>query len=239
MKSLPKLACGLMTSVMIFGMPYLSQADTGTAKSTSGQGKIADKDFGRLSADGVSAFNDIHMARVAIFDGRTNMAAKLVADAMNSLEKARTDNTVFMKAESELHTSSQSGAEPQGRQSTGSAPISWIPIDCEVTLDEDYQAPPEQAAAVVNANKSLEKGDGEKALEAIRLAAVDVNYTLAAAPVEQSLADVTQANQLISNHDYYGASQALRKAEAGIRYDEIDDVANVRGANKAAGGKGK
>jgi hypothetical protein len=239
MKSLPSLACGLMTSVMIFGMPYISQADTGPATSASGPGKIADKDFGRLSADGVSAFNDIHLARMAIFDGRTNTAAKLVSDAMNSLEKARTDNTAFMKAESDFHTVSQSASEPQGHQSASSTPVSWIPIDCEVTLDEDYQAPPEKAAAVVNANKSLEKGDGEKALEAIRLAAVDVNYTMAAAPLEQSVADVTQANQLISNHDYYGASQALRKAEAGIRYDEIDDVANVRGANKAAGGKGK
>jgi hypothetical protein len=238
MKALPVLAFGLMTSIIMSGVPNTSKADTAPAKPNSGEGKMADKDFGRLSADGVSAFNDIHLARMAIFDGRTNTATKLVADALASLEKAKTDNTVFMKAESALHPSAQSA--PASRSPAGTAtPVAWIPIDGEVVLDEDFQAAPEKAAAVVNANKSLEKGEGDKALEAIRLAAVDVNYTMAAAPFEQSLADLTQANQLISTHDYFGASQALRKAESGIRYDEIEDVANVKGSGKTATGKGK
>jgi hypothetical protein len=239
MKSVPVLALGLMTSVFISGAYITTSADAAPADANSGQAKVADKDFGRLSAEGVSAFNDIHLARMAIFDGRTNLATKLVADALASLEKAKTDNTAFTKAETALHGSSQPGSDSSTHSTLGTAPVAWIPIDAEVVLDEDYQATPEKAAAVVNANKSLEKGDGQKALEAIRLAAVDVNYTLAVAPIDQSLSDVTQANQLISSHDYFGASQALRKAEASIRYDEIEDVANVRPAGKTAGEKAK
>jgi hypothetical protein len=238
MKSLPVLVVGLMTSTILLGVPCASRADSGPAKANAGQGKVADKDFGRLSTDGVSAFNDIHLARMAIFDGKTATASKLVADALASLEKAKSDDTVFMKAEAALHPASASDATPSKNPSAGTTPVAWIPIDGEVVLDEDYQAAPEKAAAVVNANKSLEKGDGDKALEAIRLAAVDVDYTLAAAPLEQSVAEVTQANQLIANHDYFGASQALRKAEAGIRYDEIEDVANVKGSKKTTSGKG-
>jgi hypothetical protein len=43
----------------------------------------------------------------------------------------------------------------------------------------------------------------------------------------------------MTSHDYYGASQSLRLAEAGIRYDEIDDVANVSGQTKTAAAKAK
>jgi hypothetical protein len=64
--------------------------------------KVAEKDFGRLSADGMSAFEDIHLARMAIFDGHTDEAAKLVADAKTSLAKAKADGAAFSKAESAL-----------------------------------------------------------------------------------------------------------------------------------------
>jgi hypothetical protein len=197
-------------------------------------GKVADADFGRLSKDGASAFEDLHLARIAIFEGRTGQAAKLVADARDSLEAAKSDNTSFLKAESELDGVSQSAPMGENVQQPGQSRTEWLPIDGEIVVGETYQPTPRKDAAIVTARKNMQNGDSDKALRALKLAAVDVDYTLAVAPLGQSLADVELANDLMNSHDYYGASQALRKAEEGIRYDEIDDVANVTGKAKTA-----
>jgi hypothetical protein len=218
-----------MASVVLVGVPRATLADSGAQpKADAAPAKIADKDFGHLSTDGVSAFNDLHLARIAIFDGRTDEAAKLITDAQASLGKAKTDSAVFLKAESALRPPAQATPKPPATQANSATPMAWIPIDADIVLGESFQATPEKAAAVVTAKKGLEKGDSAKSLEAIKLASVDVNYTLAMAPLDQSVTDVDEANTLMTKHDYYGASQSLKRAEDGIRYDEIDDIANVK-----------
>ncbi len=231
------LILGLMTSALIAGVSGVGLADMAAAPKVAGPVKAADKDFGRLSAVGVSAFNDIHMARRAIFDGKTDEAASLIADAQASLAKAKTDDTIFLKAESALRGPAQTTAKASAGKNV--APIAWIPIDSEIALGETFESTPEKAAAVVTARKNLEKGENAKSLEAIKLAQIDINFTVAVAPLEQSIADIDQANSLVAKHDYYGASQALKMAEDGIRYDEIDDVAQVRGQATAANAKNR
>jgi hypothetical protein len=127
---------------------------------------------------------------------------------------------------------------PVGPVTTG-APIAWIPIDTEISFGESFVSTPENAAAVVTARKSLERGENAKSLEAIKLAHIDIDYTVAVAPLDQSIAEIGQADSLIASHDYYGASQALRQAEAGIRYEEFDDVANAKGSTTASTAKAK
>jgi hypothetical protein len=231
---------GLLASVLLAGAPAAVHADSSVPpKADAGLAKIADKDFGHLSTDGVSAFNDLHLARIAIFDGRTDEAAKLITDAQASLGKAKTDSAVFLKAESALHPPAQATPKPSATQANSTTPVAWIPIDADIVLGETFQATPEKAAAVVTAKKGLEKGDTAKSLEAIKLASVDVNYTLAVAPLDQSVADLDEANALMTKHDYYGASQSLKKAEDGIRYDEIDDIADVKNHPSTASASAK
>ena len=62
----------------------------------------ASKDFGKLSADGSSAFQDLTRTRVAIFDGRIDDAKKYVNRAETAFDKAKTDEAVFTKAEADL-----------------------------------------------------------------------------------------------------------------------------------------
>jgi hypothetical protein len=234
------LVLGLLSSVFVAGVSGASPADNAAPPSSgASSAKIAEKDFGRLSIDGVSAFNDVHLARVAIFEGKTDEAAKFVADARASLGKAKTDDAVFIKAESALRDPSKPASDPAGSRDSISSPIAWIPIDSELILGETYQSTPEAAAAVVTARKGLEKGDGAASLGTIKSAKVDVDYVVAVAPLEKSIADVGRAGTLMISHDYYGASQALRTAEVGIRYDEIDDVANVKPDTSTVIAKGK
>jgi hypothetical protein len=227
------LAFGLVTSIVLAGAGA-SRAEDAGAKANDKPARVAAKDFGRLSQDGVSAFDDIHQARIALFDGAPDEAAKLISDARASLDKAKTDNTAFTKAEAALHPPAKA-PQAQSHAPKSTTPVAWIPISGEVDYGETYVATPEKARAMVEANKSLKRGEGAKALETIRLASVDVDYVLALAPLEQSISYVDQAGKLMATHDYYGAGEALRKAEAGVRLDEVEDVANVRNGAKAGG----
>lgn len=230
----PSLRTGLLLSMLLASVSSASFAQTAPNAA-----KIADQDFGRLSQDGVGAFNDVHQARLALFEGKIDEAATFVTDARTSLALAKTNGPTFVKAETALNSPGQNAVKTPAVPGQATTPIFWIPIDAELALGETFVASPQKSAAVVVARKRLEKGDHAKSLEAIRLAQVDVNYTVAVAPLEQSTADVDKANNLIASHDYYGASEALRQAEGRVRYDEIDDIANVNGATTVSSAKAK
>ena len=232
------LSTGLVTSLMMAGLVGAATPDK-AAPPVAESSKQSDKEFGKVSADGTSAFEDIHLARLAIFDGKTEEASKLVTDAQASLAKAKTDDTAFVKAESALKAPSQTTPSTLANRQKGVTPIAWIPIASEIIVGDTFQATPDKAAAVVTARKHLAKGESAKALETIKLASIDVDYTLAVAPLDDTIAAVDAASKFIASKDYYDASQSLRTAEAGVRYDEVDDVANVSGKGKAAGAKAK
>jgi hypothetical protein len=240
MKRSTGLIASVLTSVIMAAFAGNAYAENGVpAASDARQAKIVDKDFGRVSADGFSAFNDVHLARIAIFDGKTDEAAKFITDAQSALGKAKTDNAVLTKAESEIKAPAKTAAAAKATTEKSSTPIAWIPVDNDIEFGEVFQPTSSKAAAIGTAKKALGKGDSANAMKAIRLAEVDVDYTVALAPVEQSIADVDQAGKLMASHDYYGASQSLKKAEDGIRFDEFDDVANVKGKAATVAAKSK
>ena len=117
MKRSPQFIAGVLTSVIMAAFAGNAYAEsTVPAASDARQAKIVDKDFGRLSADGFSAFNDVHLARIAIFDGKTDEAAKFIADAQSALAKAKTDKAVLTKAESEIKAPAKTAAATNRRE---------------------------------------------------------------------------------------------------------------------------
>ena len=53
------------------------------------------KDFGKLSKNGARAYQELTLARLAIFDGRAADAKKYVDDADSEFNKAKSDESVF------------------------------------------------------------------------------------------------------------------------------------------------
>ena len=97
------LATTLLTAGAAFAADQAMQS--GQIQADQGQTKpeqAALKDAGKLSADGSLAYNDIALTRLAIFDGRVKDANTFVNQADAALEKAKTDDSVFMKAEADL-----------------------------------------------------------------------------------------------------------------------------------------
>jgi hypothetical protein len=212
-------------------------ATAATAAPDAHAGGTDAKDYAKLSIDGAHAFQDVALARLAIFDGKPAFAVKLVADAKQSMDRAKTDDTVFMKAEADLKPAKMAAGDATAPATgpTSTAKIAWVPIDGELALDETLAPSPEKSAAIAEANEHLRKGEPDKAHDVLKVASVTADYTLAVAPLKQSTADIAQASTLLASRDYYGASQALRQAQDAVRYETtiVNDKAVKSSASSA------
>ena len=222
------LALALVATTMIGGVALANEQakSLGTPEIPAAQ-RVVDRDVGKLSKDGAQAFRDLHLARIAIFDAAPDQAKAEIQKAQAALTKAKTDETLFTKAEADLKTPAtkpaQAAATPV-KAAPGTQPVAWLPIDGQLTLGEDFVATPVKAAAVTDANKSLEKGDQKAAIDKLKLAGIDVNFTMAVVPLAQTTADVDQAASLIGQGKYYEANAVLKKAEDGIRFTMVDAI---------------
>ena len=183
---------------MAVGVARAENQPTSNQQKLTPQQISADKDFGKVSADGAGGFQDLSLARIAIFDGRIDDAKEFVTQAVAAFSKAKTDETVFNKAESALKppvdknavaNKSAASAEPADASKTAQIqkPISWLPVDGSIMIDEDFTAKNAKTAAVADANKSLKAGDRKGALEKLRLADVKVVVIVAVLPLEQTI----------------------------------------------------
>lgn len=241
------------TTMLVGGAAFASdQAAKQSMSPPPGHAAVV-KDFGKLSADGARAYQDLTLARLAIFDGRPADAKKDVEDADSGFNKAKSDESVFTEAESTMRShmvqkggqakSAAQGA-PNASASNGSAtndtdvnkPVAWLPVDGAISINEDFTAKPEKAKAVQDANKSLAQGDKKGAMEKLKLAEVDTSVTLAVIPLQQTIDDVNQAKQLIESGKYYEGSQKLRAVQDSTVLtiaDMPDTTTNGQGAQGA------
>ena len=249
-----------LASATALGSVAYAASNTGEAATTNGQAttqtssasmtkvdKTADRDFTKLSKDGFAAFRDLRMARLAIFDGKTKEATKLLDQAKSSMQKASKDDTQFMKAADQITPpkgvsndaakaamtrNDQSGSNDQMTtasttsnaskgEGNSSSPIAWLPIDGRMSVGEDYSVTPEKTAAVKKANDSLKKGDRKDALDTLKLAGVDVQYAMVVAPLDLTRTQINTASKDMSAGKYYEANLALKKVEDAVMVDAV------------------
>ena len=179
------------------------------------QEKAVNKDFSKVSADGSGAFMDLTLTRLAVFDGRIDAAKKYIDKAEKALSKAKTDETRFLKAEADLNAAKNT---PTPKSGTTSAPtadqqnssnnkmVEWLPVDASIIIDEDFSASPEKKAAVADANKSLSNGDRKGAINKPKLSGVNIDVEVLAVPLDDTIAKVQQASNMMNDGKYYEAT---------------------------------
>jgi hypothetical protein len=244
------MAAALVLTTILGGTAYAAeQAAQQSTMQTNINRTAIDKDVGKLSKDGAQGFRDLQMTRLAIFEADPAQAKDMIGKARAAFAKAKTDDAVFNKAETDLkspadmaahtaaHTATPQAAKPEANPPS-KAPVAWVPVDAQLTLGDDFVATPEKASAVTEANKNLAHGDQTGALEKLKLAHVDVNFTMAVLPLDKTLADVDQAATLIGQGKYYEANAVLKTAQDGMRFDVINAVAIPQKATAATADKG-
>ncbi|MEL6062186.1 MULTISPECIES: YfdX family protein [unclassified Methylobacterium] len=234
------MAAALVLTTILGGTAYAAEQAT---QQPATQTRAIDKDVGKLSKDGAQAFRDLQLTRLAIFEANPGQAKDLIGKTQAAFAKAKTDDAVFTKAEAELKTPAdlagqQAKAKAAQPATTDAKPskdqVAWVPVDAQLTLGDDFVATPEKASAVTEANKNLAHGDQKGAIEKLKLAHVDVNFTMAVLPLDKTIADVDQAATLIGQGKYYEANAVLKTAQDGMRFDVIDAVALPQTGKPAA-----
>lgn len=224
-----------------------------TATPMTAPQRRADSEAGQLSTDGAAAYRDVHLARLAIYEAKPEQARMFVSHAQSALEKAKTDSTAFTKAEADLKPPSgmagpapTAGGAPKADAAQGPAeakdakdaqqaqaggapatqPVTWLPVDAQLVLADDFVArSKDQSKAIDEANQHLQKGDRQGAVDRLKLAGVDVDFTMAVVPLAKTAQGVDQAAKLIADGQYYRANVALKQVEDGVRFDVIDATA--------------
>ncbi|MDS4069321.1 MAG: YfdX family protein [Candidatus Competibacter sp.] len=174
----------------------------------------------RLSEEGSKAARDISLARVAIFDGQSQEAVKLIDEAKATLVTAAKD-----AAKLAIKKPDKTDAEPM------------IPIDARLTMADDFVLTAEKKEKIDKVNEHLKKGETKQALEVLRPADVKLTLTTLFMPLEATSKAVDQAANLMAQNKYYEANLALKKAEDGWVVDSqsfVDYLAGLPSADKHA-----
>lgn len=165
------------------------------------------------------AMREIRAARLAIFDGSTDVAANLVDAAASDMTKAKTADANAMPATAKAGMASD-----------------LVPFDVWMNLGEDYVMTPAKQQTVAKANEHLAKGERQKAVETLRLANINILTTAALVPTDMAVKQLGEASQLLKAGKFYDANLALKAIEDGIiiRAFDIDGVPNAAPAKAAA-----
>ena len=231
------MAAALVLTTILGGTAIAAEQ---AAQQSTAQTSMIDKDVGKLSKDGAKGYRDLQLTRLAIFEANPAQAKDMIAKAQAAFAKAKTDDAQFTKAEADLktqvdlanHKRTMQAATPESKPGSKEQ-VAWVPVDAQLTLGDDFVATPEKASAVTEANKNLAHGDQRGALEKLKLAHVDVNFTMAVLPLNKTISDIDQAATLIEQGKYYEANAVLKTAQDAVRFDVIDAVAVPQKAGAA------
>ena len=218
MKVTPFCAAAALAAALA-GSPALA-ADTNANPTTQAGQKAADKDFGKLSVDGVKAFRDVQAARLAIFNGEPDRAKSYLTDAQSALARAKSDDTVFMKAEAELKTA-PGDKQPATAPSDGAkTKVAWVPVDGQMAVDEDYTDTSGKAAETAKPNAKDQSASAGQA-DTLKLADLNVDFTAELIPLQATIGQVDAAAELAGQNKFYEASLKLKSVEDSARFDTV------------------
>lgn len=175
----------------------------------------------KMSDAAAVAFRDIGQTRFAIYSADSNAAKMKLDEAVASLDKAKDDSAAFIKAASEL---TPPKGVPAKETPASTEQVKWLPFGGQLTLSEDFVATPDKTKAVQTANQHFAKGEKKEALDALKVADVDVTYTYALAPLDATMSGIAQAKTLMDQDKYYEANAELKKIEDAVRFDSVSAV---------------
>ncbi|MBB2895783.1 YfdX family protein [Pseudomonas sp. AS2.8] len=172
-----------------------------------------------ISQQGQQAFMDVVAARQDLFEAHVDQAKQQLAAAESALQTAQTDKTAYLKSARDLR--GQDGKLMQVSAQDAKA-TAWLPIGSGMALRDDYVATPAKNQAVVQANEKIQQGDTKGAGEILKVAGVDVDYSTAVLPAQETLDLVHRANQELGHEQYWQANLTLKQVQNSLRYDNAN-----------------
>lgn len=169
----------------------------------------------KLSNEGFQAMRGIRAARIAIFNGQTDVAAKMLTEAKDSLDLAVKNAPDFaIKSQVSIGGKVVNTSNDDGK-------VDLVPVDAELMVADNYIDSPEKQSHIATANEHIKNGDHKKALEELKLGNIDVSYMRVLMPLQATQKHVDDAITMMNEKKFYEANLVLKAAEAGYQYDTI------------------
>lgn len=156
-----------------------------------------------IAQAGNTAMQDVQLARIALFDGDTSGAKRLLNDAKRKINDDQTDWSKYIKK------NKKTPIDGDG----------YVVINATMSVSEDYQASEAKNKAVRDANEKIKNGDKKGALEALKLAGITVSESQVLMPLKATRNDIQKALDLFNEGKYYQSNLMLLSAEEGIIVD--------------------
>ena len=202
------VALGLGSMVSAQAAPKQANAGASQASTSGSTGNTQAQEMMKFSANGHAALDAIVAARVAMFEGHPKASIDLMVKAEQAMAAAEREAPDFKMETS--HTRVGSAAN-QG--------ATYVPVDARMSMAEDYVRTPEKQGHIDNANKNMKSGDTQGAIRELKLAGIDVNYTLVLMPIASSENHLQMALTLADAGKYYESTVALKAIEDGLIAD--------------------
>jgi len=206
----PAMSLALMAGMALFGSAPVVAAEKSAKDpviAAASKNKASSELLLKLSDDGYAAMRAVKAARIAIFNGKPDLAKKMVKVASRFLKATSKDDTKY--------------AIKTKMAESGTSSINLVPIDGSLFVDDNFNMTPEKKAKIAKANEHLKKGESKKAIETLRLASIDVAFQRILMPVGSTTEHVNAAADLLGKEKYYEANLALKAAEDGLIIDTV------------------
>ncbi len=169
------------------------------------------RDMMKFSHNGHDAIDDIGAARLGLFDGHPKAAIQLMNKAQTAIDAAQREASDFKLPANTTGTHTANGKKINNSEMNQGATM--VPVDGRMSLGEDYVATPEKQSHIDKANQHLKNGETKQAMDELKLAGVDVNFTLVLMPIDSAKQELQQALSLANQGKYYEANLQLKKIE--------------------------
>ena len=164
----------------------------------------------KFSHNGHDAIDDIGAARIGMFDGHPKAAIQLMDKAQTAIDAAQREAPDFKMPQNTKGTHTAGGPKTNTQMNQGAT---MVPVDGRMSLGENYVATPEKQSHIDKANQHLKNGETKQAIDELKLAGVDVNFTLVLMPIDSSRQELQQALAFAKQGKYYEANLQLKKIE--------------------------
>ena len=200
--------------------------DTSAVAQNGNQDQNRDKAIFETVDEAAQAIREIHQARLALFEGQTDAASKLVSSASDNLGMAHDSlarHALQMsdaKGSAKAMPGKDAAAGPSG-SGTQSAQAktndeAYLPIETSVSLAEGFVPAEQHKGALDQAGKQMSQGDQKGAVESLRLADIDIAVSAVVLPVNSSIQHVKDAVKLMGEQKYFEANLALKAVEDSV-----------------------
>lgn len=162
------------------------------------------------------AIREIQQARIALFQGETDAAAKLVSAANDNLGAARK----LVGEHGIERTDATGGGKDAGKgggQHGAKGPAdAWLPLQTSFALAEGFVPAEQHQDTLQKAGSQMQGGDERGAAESLRLGEIDFALSAAMLPANASLKHVQDAERLIGEKKFFEANLALKAVEDSV-----------------------